>query len=361
MIEPRRVAASAMLLAAAVASAGCSRNAEPSPEAGTSVAVTVEAARLDTLRDVVIAPGTVAPASSGDFTGQAAEPATILEVLKAEGDAVQAGDVLVRLEVAALTDEITSRQLDLSAAKMKAEAARAEATRNASLYERGLLARNVLEASRIAAADAETAHVDAQSRLDAVKAQDHRTTIRARFPGIVAKVWKVKGDYVAVPGDPIVRVIDPNKVQILMHVPLADFQRVLPGQPATVTPVSGGPAAAATVTLRTPPGDPLAATAEVRLDLTAPTGLTLETPVQVEVLVEERRVVLTVPAGAVQRENQKAFVWIAGDDGLAHRRDVTIGLTSGGRAQITNGLQAGERVILTGIAELSEGQLIRVS
>ncbi len=82
---------------------------------------------------------------------------------------------------------------------------------------------------------------------------------------------------------------------------------------------------------------------------------------QVEVLVEERRDVLTVPAGAVQREDQKAFVWIAGDDGLAHRRDVTIGLTSTGRAQITSGLQAGERVIITGIAELSEGAVVRVS
>jgi RND family efflux transporter MFP subunit len=361
VIRPASLLTAGAALMAMIGLPACGRDAEPSPEAGTSIAVTVQPARLDTLRDVVLGPGTVAPAASGDFTAVAAEPATVVELPKAEGDAVQAGDVLVRLEVPALTDELTARQLEFTAAKTKADAARADADRNASLHERGLIARNVLEASRIAAADAATAVTEAQSRLDAIKAQDHRTTIRARFPGIVAKTWKIAGDYVAAPGEPILRVIDPNKVQIVMQVPLADFQRVLPGQQATVQPAIGGPPAAATVTMRTPPADPMAATAEVRLDLTGPSALTIETPVQVEVLVEERRDVLTVPASAVQRDGATAYVWIAGNDAQAHRREVRVGITAGGRTQVTDGVQTGERVIVSGIAELTDGAAIRVS
>jgi RND family efflux transporter MFP subunit len=245
-------------------------------------------------------------------------------------------------------------------AKSKADAARTEAARMTSLHERGLTSRNSMEASRVALTDAEAALTQAQALLDAIKAQEQqRTIVRARFAGIVAKVWHTKGEFVAVPGEPIVRVIDPNRTQVVIRVPLADYQRVLPGQAASVQP-PGGSSLPATVVMRTAPTDLAATTAEVRLDLPGPTALPLDTPVQVEILIEERRDVLTVPAAAVQRETTP-FVWIAGEDGRAHRRDVRVGLLSGGRAQILSGLTAGERVIVTGIGELNEGIAIRIS
>ena len=49
---------------------------------------------------------------------------------------------------------------------------------------------------------------------------------------------------------------------------------------------------------------------------------------------------------------------IAGDDLKAHRRDVRIGLVSRELAQVTGGLSAGERVIVTGAADVSEGTSI---
>jgi RND family efflux transporter MFP subunit len=299
-----------VLVLALIGLPACSRDESATPEAGTALAVTVQPARLEPIRDVVVSPGTIVPAASGDFTATAAEVATVVEI---------------------------------------------------PVAEKGLLARNVMEASRIAAADAETALVDAQAKIDALKAQEHRTAIRARFPGVVAKVFKLKGDLLSIPGEPILRVIDPAKVQVLMHLPLAEFQRVLPGQKATVAPV-GAPALPATVTMRTPPADAAAVTAEIRLELgPGAAGLTLDMPVQVEILVDERAEATTIPASATQREGLTTFVWIAGADGLAHRREVRVGIVSSGRAEITSGLAAGDRVIVTGIAELAEGLPVRVS
>ena len=94
---------------------------------------------------------------------------------------------------------------------------------------------------------------------------------------------------------------------------------------------------------------------EVRLEFPASTSLTLDTPVQVDLLLEEHPDVLVVPQQAVQKDPSASYVWIAGDDGRAHRRDVRVGLAVRGVTQILSGVTQGDRVILTGVSELSDG------
>jgi multidrug efflux system membrane fusion protein len=342
----------------ASASAGCGGSEAPAPELGTAIAVTVQSPRTETLRDVLTFPGAIVPTAAADFTVTAVEVGEIVELPKAEGDAVVAGDLLVRFEIPAITNEIATRQIELTAAKTRADAARAEAQKMESLHARGIASRNAMEASRAAANDADAAVTQVQALVDAARAQEQRTIVRARFDGIVTRVWQPQGAYIATPGEPILRVIDPNRVQVVMPLPLADFQRVVPGQLATVQP-PGGPGLQAAVVMRTPPATPGAATAEIRLDLATPPPLAIDTPVQVEILIEERRDVLTIPAAAVQRDSGAPVVWVAGEDGLAHRREVRIGLVAGGRAQVLSGLTPTDQVILTGISELNEGTPIR--
>ena len=352
-----RLAVTAATVIAMTLAARCSRNEEPAPESGTAIAVTTQAPRVETLRDALNYPGTIVPTAAADFTVLASEPGEILE-LKKEGDAVAAGDVLVRFDIPAITNEVATRQLELSAAKSRAEAARADATRMEGLHARGIASRNAMEASRAAATDAEAVVTQMQALVDAARAQEQRTTVRARFPGIVTKVWATPGAYVAAPGEPVLRVIDPTRIQVAMQLPIADFQRIAPGQLATVQP-PGGPGLQAAVVLRTAPPSAAVTTGEVRLDLATPTPIPIDTPVQVEIVIEERRDVLTIPAAAVQRDGAGPFVWVAGDDGLAHRREIRTGLVAGGRSQVLSGLAATDHVITTGIAELTEGAVIR--
>ena len=121
---------------------------------------------------------------------------------------------------------------------------------------------------------------------------------------------------------------------------------------------AAGPAGTATVSLRLGATTPTATTGEVRLEIIPPTSLTIDTPVQLDLQIEERRDVVVVPLQAVQKDGTSTFVWIAGDDRQAHRREVRVGLAAGGVTQIVSGLAVGERVILTGIAELVEGTTI---
>jgi multidrug efflux system membrane fusion protein len=49
---------------------------------------------------------------------------------------------------------------------------------------------------------------------------------------------------------------------------------------------------------------------------------------------------------------------VAGEDQRAHRRDVRTGLVTRDFAQVMTGLEPGERVIVGGLADVSEGTAI---
>ncbi len=339
--------------------AGCSRAGEVPADFG-AIAVTTQAARVTTLRDVVTAAGTIIPMAAADFVVAAAEPCAIAELPKAEGDAVQAGDIVVRLDIPAIASDVAMRQLELTDATARAELAKAEADRFASLFEKGLAARTQLETARSAASVAESNLSQARGRLDAAKAAEATTIIRARFAGVVVKRWHGPGDRVTgLDTDPILRIVDPARLQVTMQLPTADANRILPGQVATVQTETGGEAAV--VSMKLTPTSPAVTTTDVRLNFLVPTLLPLDTPVQVDIVVNERPDAITIPADAVQRANGVTFVWVPNENSQATRREVRLGLITNNQAQIVSGLAAGEPVIVTGLSQLTDGVSITIS
>jgi len=69
---------------------------------------------------------------------------------------------------------------------------------------------------------------------------------------------------------------------------------------------------------------------------------------------------LVVPVEAIQREDEQAFVMIAGADKKAHKRQVTVGMTTAKEAELTGGVKAGEAVIVKGQQELPDGADITI-
>ena len=112
-----------------------------------------------------------------------------------------------------------------------------------------------------------------------------------------------------------------------------------------------------------------ATTVEVRLNLPAPPAsptagtmpLALDSLVQVEIVLEELQNVILVPATTVQRDDKGPFVWLVSETGQAVKREVRVGLTATGSTQVLSGLVAGDQVIVTGIAQLTEGIAVTIS
>ncbi len=348
------------LAVAGAATAGCGRGSQDSADTGV-IAVTTQAARLTTLRETIRVAGTVAPSVAADFVVVANEPCAIAELTKAEGDTVQAGEIVVKLDLPAVAAELATRQLEVTEISARQAAAKAEADRTATLVEKGLLPRNQLETARSALAVAEANLSQARGRLEAARAAEANTIIRARFAGLVVKRWHNPGDLVTgLDSDPILRIIDPGRLQITAQAPAADAARILPGQTADVQTDTGAKEAAV-VALKLAAQSPGATTIDVRLNFLVPTALPFDTPLQVDILVNERRDALAIPADTVQRAEGATFVWVANENNQATRREVHVGFIANNVAQIVSGLSAGEQVIVTGISELSEGTRISIS
>ena len=106
--------------------------------------------------------------------------------------------------------------------------------------------------------------------------------------------------------------------------------------------------------------DPLTATADVRLSFVKPTSLAAGTVVRIEIVGEEHKNVLVIPAAAILEEDDEVFVMVAGADNKAHKYPVATGLSTPTLVEITTGLKAGDRVIVRGQDGLPEGAAIAV-
>jgi len=82
--------------------------------------------------------------------------------------------------------------------------------------------------------------------------------------------------------------------------------------------------------------------------------------VNIRLLVETLKQVVTVPTGAVQRGPNGTFTFVVGADSTVAVRPVTVAQQDDTRAVIANGLTADERVVTTGFTRLSAGAKVSV-
>ena len=83
--------------------------------------------------------------------------------------------------------------------------------------------------------------------------------------------------------------------------------------------------------------------------------------VNVRVLIDTLRQVVVVPTAAIQRGPNGPFVYVLKDGDAVTVRRVTLTQQNDVQAVVATGLQAGERVVTTGFARLTEGTQVAVS
>jgi len=337
------------LLASASLLHACSKPAVEAVETKAAVTVTTEVVASQTVEGLITATGTVAAAPGADWTITAPEHARIVEIPKAEGDRVKTGDLLVRFEIPSLAADVTTRRGDVQAAQAHVENAQANVTRLTTLVDHGVAAQKELEDARRDLNEARAAVAQAQGALESANVAESRTVVRARFPGVVAKRAHNPGDMVeATSSDVILRVLDPTKLQVVAGVAIADLARVQTGRPVRIVVPGVEEPEAGKVLTRPAAVEQTGVSADVRISFDAQTRLAAGTPVRVEIVAERHANALAVPAIAVLHEDEDAFVMVAGSDNKAHKRKVTLGITTAKLAEVTSGLKAGEAVIVQG-------------
>jgi len=351
----------ASVCVAAIATAGCERKAVETVETNAAVPVVVGIAKIDTLQAVISTTGLVTVAPGAELTIVAPAPGRIADVIGAEGDAVKAGAVLVRFDIPTLAADVAARRAALAQATARVEAAKAAFSRLTGLLAQGVAAPRDVEDAKRQQSEADADVDQAKIAVDAAVALAERTVVRAPFSGVIAKRFHNPGDLVdAAATDPVMKVIDPTKQQVVATVPVADLSRVVVGRAAEIKEASKDSTEAATVLAKSPQIDPGSVTADVRLAFRKPTAIAAGTAVQVEIVAEERRDALVIPAAALVSEDDELFVMVAGGDNKAHKYPVAVGLVTKGLVQVTSGIKAGDKVIVRGQDGLPEGAGVTV-
>lgn len=350
-----------LALAAVFGLAGCHESAPDETVTETPVAVAVEPARTGAIREVIAATGIVSAAPGGELVVTAPEAARIVELPKAEGDRVRPGDLLVRFEIPSLTAGAASSRAGIEQAQARVENAKAAAVRVAGLFERGVAARKEVEDAERELREATAAVAQAQSASGAANTLAGRTVVRARFPGVVSKRWHNPGDLVEPgPSDPILRVIDPSRLEVVAAAPVSALARIAAGAPAHIVDPGGGDAIEASVISRPAAVEPGSVTAPVRLRPASAANLTAGMAVQVEIMGPEHAGVILVPPGALVRDGDTSVVMTVGADSKAHRNEVEVGLVTPDAIEIRKGIKAGDKVIVRGQNGLPDGATVTI-
>jgi len=351
-------------IVACLALAACERQPAEEIESAAVVSVKTSPAVVRDIVGVVHATGVVAPAPGADLVVVAPEVARIVAMPRAAGDAVRPGDVLVRFEMPGSAADVQKQEAETGRARAALEQARAAHQRAGELFERGVAARREVEESRRAAADAEAAVAQADAALAAARTLAGRAVVRATFAGIVAARQHNPGDLVEPSTtDPVLRVIDPHRLEVVVSVPLADVSRVRVGATARIANTGAGNGEAgdgpAFHVVSTPAlVETGTATVPVRLRPAGPLAAPVGAPVQIDIDAERHARAIVVPAAAIVREGEETAVFVAAG-GKAQRRKVRIGLADGAGVEIVSGVSAGEPVIVDGQAGLPDGAAIK--
>ena len=340
---------------------GCSKEAPEDVESQTIVPVTVAAAQTGSITATIHATGLVTPAPGAELIVVAPGSARIAEIPKGEGDAVRRGDVLVRFEIPTAQAEASKQRAEIARAQARLTNARAAQARATDLFNRGVAARKEVEEATKEVADAEADLAGAEAEAAAAESVEARSIVHATFDGVVVKRSHNPGDLVeASASDAVLRVVDPRRLEVQASVPISDAPRLMLGAAARIAGSASGRAVGLKVISRAVAVNQETASVPIRLAFTATANYPVGTPLQLEIDAEMKSGAVLVPTAALIREGEEIAVFVVSGD-MAKRRVVMTGLESGDAVEITNGVQAGESVIVSGQNGLPDGAKVTVA
>ena len=350
--------AALVLMSTWLVAAGCSHEAAEEVESETTVPVITAAAVTGTVRGTIAVNGVVTAAPGADQIVIAPQPARIAEIPKADGDRVSKGDVLVRFEIPSLAAEVASHNAEVTRAQARLQNARAGQTRAHDLFDRGVAARKEVEESDRELADAQADLAAAQATLGAAETTAGRATVRAQFSGVVAKRYHNVGELAdATATDPVIRIVDPKRLEVTASVPIPDVPRISIGATGRMNNPAGEGEIELKVVSRPAAVDPGTASVPIRMAFAASDIAPVGTPVQVRIDTVAHKDVVLVPIAAVLREAEETAVFVVNGE-KAERKVVTTGLQDGENIEIKSGIKAGDQVIIKGHAGLPDGAKI---
>lgn len=287
----------------------------------------------------VYATGTVEPTVMMPIAPRST--ARLMSLQADEGHTVKKGDVLGQLE-----DSDIQNQLE--EVRARAEFAEKDYARKAELLKRGAISKGTADQSK---ADLDAA----RASVERVKAQLGYMQLIAPEDGLVMRRDGEVGELIPA-NQPVFWLSCCAPLRISAEVDEEDIALVKPGLPVLIrADAFPGQDFKGKVDSITPKGDAVSRSYRVRIGLDGQTPLMTGMTAETNIVINETKDALLVPAGAVEGN----AVWIV-QDGKPARRIVETGAKTPSAVEIRSGITPEDVVILDAAAGFEEGQSVHI-
>lgn len=348
MISPKRDGLLLLLLFVAPwALAGCGVS-ESSPgnvkSLPPAVKVTVARVEPETIRDILLLPGETE--ARHDVLLAAERDGRVESIGPQEGERIEKGQLLMEIDV-----DVLKAALDRCKAALDMAAHVAERRQN--LHKSGMISQEALDTALTDLEQAKCNHREAKENYE-------QGFIRSPITGAVNKLYVDPGEFVQ-RGNPVAELVDVSTIRINVNVPEMDVRYLSVSQKAHVKvdayPESRWEGEIDFVAFK---AEPQTKTFKVRVVVDNSDGRIR--PGMIAHVAFLRRLIpdaVAVPLFSIVDKGGERIVFVE-KDGKAGARTVTVGVVEGDKAQIVDGLKAGENLIVTGQKDVEEGTRVTV-
>jgi len=351
--ESMKSAVLSVSFALLLAVAGLMLPASVQAQFGRAPTVKVASAEMRTMAPSMKIAGTVESRSSAVLAAEV--EGRLVEVAEV-GTRVEKGETVARIEDTALTLRVSELEAEIRRGESRIQYLNSELVRVERLAETNLAAVSQIDETRsdrdMALADLEVT----RSRLEQLRDQIERTRIEAPFSGVVVERLARAGER-AGSGAQVVRMVDPDALEVVARAPLRYYQFVDPGDAVEIA--AGGQTFHAPLRSKVSVGGENLHVFELRLDIQQP--LPVGQSVRVTIPTAAVSEVLAVPRDALVLRTTGATVFVVNEDDTARQVNVTTGNGQGDWIEIAGSVLPGERVVIRGNERLQTGQSVSVS
>lgn len=276
----------------------------------------------------------------------------VLELWVEEGDQVQPGDSLARLEAAEYQVQMAQAEMALNNAQITYQQALDACSRVEQLFAAGAVSQTDLDNARNGLAMAENGKQTAERSYGLVSGKD---LLKAPIKGVVIETLVSTGQLVG-PGTPAYRIGQISELKVVLPVPDYEIKQWKINDAVTLSLY--GEAREGRVTKINPATNK--GTGTIGVEVTVPNPNHDWHPGQVIQVARKNGLDggMFVPVQSVINRGEKdPYVFVA-VEGRAVKKPVKIGKITGAYLEITSGLAMGEQVVSRGADHLFDGDRI---
>jgi membrane fusion protein, multidrug efflux system len=305
--------------------------------------------------------GTVQPRDWTEVKAQIA--GQIDEVAVRPGDRVKRNDILARLDARELRARLADKRAALAGAKAQLELSSRRLETSRAMFKRELVAQMELDSAESAYRVSRASVESLQAQLDQASKAVEDCEIRSPLDGVVAERSAQVGSAIT-PGNKLFTVMDLSTLELTALVPASDIPAAQIGQEVTFRVEGFGERSfTGTVERINPATEPGSRSIAIYVQIANPEGeLRGGMFAQGSLRIAENAAAKVIPGSAMHEENGASFVYRIVDDRLVRQPvEVAIRDQATGMVGIASGLEAGDRVIVSALANLQPGTAVSIT